>query len=271
LQQGDTFASTSTFMEYRNTLADALRAGFPNAVFNAPLDACLPTTLNFCIPGLASKDVMDLLDAAGLFVSAGSACSAAKAQASDVLLAMGHTPERAASAIRLSWGALTDGATVAHAAHALRRCGAIAAQTGLRAHADTPPRAATPTNLPPASTPLAHRAAPGQLDWAELAAFFQSHPQAQWVDVREAHEYLASGGLQLGEQAADNVPLSELSQRCGAWLAHSQRPVVFVCRSGKRSWQAALALQRQGHPLVLHVAGGLAQRPIPHCALPKFT
>lgn len=271
LQQGDTFASIATLMEYRNTLADALRAGFPSVQFNALPDACLPTTLNFCIPGLASKDVMDLLDAAGLFVSAGSACSAAKDQASDVLLAMGLPPERAASAIRLSWGSLTDGATIARAAQALRRCGAIAAQTGMLAHVDTPPRAAMPTDLAPANTLRAHVAAPGELNWDELAAFLQSHPQAQLVDVREAHEHLAGGGLQWDTQTAHNAPLSELPQSWDTWLAHSQRPVVFICRSGKRSWQAALALQSQGHPQVLHVSGGLAQRPVTHHSLPKFT
>lgn len=271
LQHGQTFASNATLTQYRNTLVDALRAGFPSVTFNAPLDACLPTTLNFGIPGLASKEVMDLLDAAGLFVSAGSACSAAKAQASEVLLAMGLPPERAASAIRLSWGSLTDGATIAHAAQALRRCGAIAAQTGMLADADKPPRAAMPTDLAPAKTPPAQVAAPRELSWAELAGFLQSHPQAQLVDVREAHEHLAGGGLQLGAQTADNAPLSELPQRWDAWLAQSQRPVVFVCRSGKRSGQAALALQGQGHPQVLHVTGGLAQCPLPRCPLPKFT
>jgi cysteine desulfurase len=263
LRYGDTFASTATLTHYRDTLVGALRAGFPNVVFNAPLESSLPTTLNFCIPGMTSKDVMDLFDAAGLFVSAGSACSAAKAQPSDVLLAMGLTPERAASAIRLSWGPLTERATIVRAAQALRRCGAIAAQTGLLANADTPVRAAPPTRLPPANTPPTQVAAPGELDWAELAAFLQSHPQAQLVDVREAHEHLASGGLLVGELAADNAPLSELPQRWDGWLAQCQRPVVFVCRSGKRSGQAARALQDQGHPQVLHVVGGLALRPSP--------
>jgi cysteine desulfurase len=263
LQQGGTFASTATLTLYRDTLADALRAGFPNVVFNAALNTCVPTTLNFCIPGLASEDVVDLFDAAGLFVSAGSACSAAKALPSDVLLAMGMTPERAASAIRLSWGALTDDATIECAAQALRRCGAIAVQTGLLAKGDAPDHAAVINTMAVESTAAAPATAPRHLDWAGLAGYLQSHPQAQLVDVREAHEYLAAGGLVVDGQSADNAPLSELQQRLGTWLAQRQRPVVFVCRSGKRSLQAALALQGQGHPQVLHVAGGLALRPTP--------
>jgi cysteine desulfurase len=263
LQQGGTFASTATLTLYRDTLADALRAGFPNVVFNAALNTCVPTTLNFCIPGLASKDVVDLFDAAGLFVSAGSACSAAKALPSDVLLAMGMTPERAASAIRLSWGALTDDATIECVAQALRRCGAIAVQTGLLAKGDAPDHAAVINTMAVESTTAAPMTAPRHLDWAGLADYLQSHPQAQLVDVREAHEHLAAGGLVVDGQSADNAPLSELQQRLGTWLAQRQRPVVFVCRSGKRSLQAALALQGQGHPQVLHVAGGLALRPTP--------
>jgi cysteine desulfurase len=263
LQQGDTFASTATLTHYRDTLADALRAGFPNVVFNAPLEACLPTTLNFCIPGMASKDVVDLFDAAGLYVSAGSACSAAKALPSDVLLAMGLTPERAASAIRLSWGALTDSATIARAAQALRHCGTVAAQTGLLTTGNTEREAAAPTPAAVTATSSVPMTGPSHLDWAVLTDYLQAHPQAQLVDVREAHEHLASGGVVVGGHAADNAPLSQLPQRLGNWLAHSQRPVVFVCRSGKRSLQAAMALQGQGHPQVLHVAGGLALRPAP--------
>jgi cysteine desulfurase len=263
LQQGDTFASTATLTQYRDTLVDALRAGFPNVQFNAPLEACLPTTLNFCIPGLASKDVVDLFDAAGLFVSAGSACSAAKALPSDVLLAMGMTPERAASAIRLSWGALTDSTTIARAAQALRHCGTVAAQTGLLATGDPSHQAAIPSPAAVTATSSVPMSGPSHLDWAVLTDYLQAHPQAQLVDVREAHEHLASGGVVVGGHAADNAPLSQLPQRLGNWLAQSQRPVVFVCRSGKRSLQAAMALQGQGHPQVLHVAGGLALRPAP--------
>jgi cysteine desulfurase len=176
---------------------------------------------------------------------------------------MGMTPERAASAIRLSWGALTDDATIECAAQALRRCGAIAVQTGLLAKGDAPDHAAVINTMAVESTTAAPTTAPRHLDWAGLADYLQSHPQAQLVDVREAHEYLAAGGLVVDGQSADNAPLSELQQRLGTWLAQRQRPVVFVCRSGKRSLQAALALQGQGHPQVLHVAGGLALRPTP--------
>jgi cysteine desulfurase len=263
LQQGDTFASSTTLIQYRDTLANALRAAFPSVVFSAPLEVCLPTTLNFCIPGLASKDVMDLFDAAGLLVSAGSACSAAKAQPSDVLLGMGLSPERAASSIRLSWGALTDGATIDRAAQALQRCGAIAIQTGLLTTSDVANHTTAPSGMAATSTTAEPTTAPRHLRWPELATFLQSHPQAQLVDVREVHEHLATGGLQVGSQRAENAPLSQLEQRWGGWLAQRQRPVVFVCRSGKRSLQAAVALQCQGHPNVLHVDGGLALRPAP--------
>jgi len=44
------------------------------------------------------------LDLAGFAVSAGSACSSGRARPSRVLAAMGHGPEVAASAIRVSIG-----------------------------------------------------------------------------------------------------------------------------------------------------------------------
>jgi cysteine desulfurase len=263
LQQGDTFASTATLIRHRDTLVDALQASFPGVAFNSPLDVCLPTTLNFCIPGLTSKAVMDLLDAAGLYVSAGSACSAAKAMPSDVLLAMGLTPERAATAVRLSWGALTSEATITHAAQALRHCGAIATETGLLPGRPAMRPALAPAQTPSAVTETLPLATPDHLDWNGLAAFLRSHPQTQLVDVREPHEHLAAGGLVVQGQTANNAPLSQLPLHLDYWLAHRQRPVVFVCRSGKRSLQAAQTLQSRGHPHVLHLDGGLAQRPRP--------
>ena len=52
--------------------------------------------------------LLDLFDAAGMRISAGSACSAAKAEPSFVLQAMGLPEWRTTSAVRLSFGALAD-------------------------------------------------------------------------------------------------------------------------------------------------------------------
>ncbi|WP_021025637.1 rhodanese-like domain-containing protein, partial [Comamonas sp. B-9] len=58
------------------------------------------------------------------------------------------------------------------------------------------------------------------------------------------------------------VPLSGLLNALPQWLAlPADTPVVFYCRSGNRSAQAAHALRRLGHQQAFSVAGGLALWP----------
>jgi cysteine sulfinate desulfinase/cysteine desulfurase-like protein/rhodanese-related sulfurtransferase len=130
LEDDRTFRTHAELAGFRDRLAGALRQALPGIVFNAPFDKALPTTINFSVPGLSSKELLDLFDAAGVRVSAGSACSAAKAQPSYVLDAMGLPQWRSSSAVRLSFGPLMDEATVAEACARIARCGAaLAAST----------------------------------------------------------------------------------------------------------------------------------------------
>ncbi|WP_219118884.1 aminotransferase class V-fold PLP-dependent enzyme [Janthinobacterium sp. UMAB-56] len=123
LDDGKTFRSHADLAAFREQLVASLERAFPGIVFNMPFDVSLPTTLNFSVPGLSSKELLDLFDAARVRVSSGSACSAAKALPSYVLEAM-HVPQwRASSAIRLSFGPLIDAATVAAACTRIERCG----------------------------------------------------------------------------------------------------------------------------------------------------
>lgn len=123
LDDGATFRSHAELGAFRARLAASLEHAFPGIVFNMPFDLSLPTTLNFSVPGLSSKELLDLFDAARVRVSSGSACSAAKALPSYVLEAM-HVPQwRASSAIRLSFGPLIDAATIDAACARIERCG----------------------------------------------------------------------------------------------------------------------------------------------------
>ena len=124
LQDGATFADATTMADHRNRLASALQEAFTGLVFNAPPTLCLPTTLNFAVPGLGSKLLLDLFDAAGLRVSGGSACSASKAQPSYVLEAMGLPAWQAAAAVRMSFGAADSTAMIDEACARIRSCGA---------------------------------------------------------------------------------------------------------------------------------------------------
>ena len=123
LEDGGTFHAAATLQAWRDRLAQALLEAFPSLVFNAPLALCLPTTLNFSVPGLPSKLLLDLFDAADVRVSGGSACSAAKAQPSYVLEAMGLPAWQTASAVRLSFGPASDAAFIAEACERIRACG----------------------------------------------------------------------------------------------------------------------------------------------------
>jgi cysteine sulfinate desulfinase/cysteine desulfurase-like protein/glyoxylase-like metal-dependent hydrolase (beta-lactamase superfamily II) len=123
LEDGRTFQDAPTLAAFRDRLAAELAQAFPGLVFNAPSELCLPTTLNFSVPGLNSKLLLDLFDAAELRVSGGSACSAAKAQPSYVLEAMGLPAWQTASAVRLSFGPADDADFIDEACARLRACG----------------------------------------------------------------------------------------------------------------------------------------------------
>jgi cysteine desulfurase len=125
LEEDSTFRSHAEMAVMRDRLAAALRDAFPGIVFNAPLEHTLPTTLNFAVPGMPSKEVLDLFDAAGLRVSAGSACSAAKAAPSYVLEAMGLPLWRSSGAVRLSFGPVATQDFIDEACDRIRRCGQV--------------------------------------------------------------------------------------------------------------------------------------------------
>ena len=245
LLQGDTFAGPATLRVYQDRLAQSLRDALPAIVFNAPLAHCLPTTLNFSVPGLSSKTLLDVFDAAGLRVSTGSACSSAQAAASHVLDAMGWPAERSGAAVRLSIGALTTAAQITEACAAIAHCGqALAGQ----------PAAARAL---PAVQGDAHALT---LRWSGLADFLVAHPDAQLVDVREVCEQQAGVLSHTGCRTV-SMPLGELQALAGQWAEETTpAPRVLVCRSGRRSLQAALWLRSLGVTQVWHLHGGLALR-----------
>ncbi len=108
LQQTDgaMFRSRQVLADFRDRLVASLQRAFPKIVFNTPFDTAVPTTINFAVQGLASKEILDLFDAAGIRVSSGSACGSA-IQGSFVLEEMGLEKWRSDGAIRVSFGPAT--------------------------------------------------------------------------------------------------------------------------------------------------------------------
>mgnify|MGYP003336371260 FL=1 len=100
--------------------------------------------------------------------------------------------------------------------------------------------------------------------WAPLtftfAGIWEIYPQAleelstqvQLVDVRETNEFTGPLGHIKG---AVLIPLGDLAARTSELVR--ERPVVAVCRSGARSAQACVILQRAGFSAVANLAGGM--------------
>jgi rhodanese-related sulfurtransferase len=240
LEEGRLVPPRETLQAHHARLAEALLQAFPGLVFNAPAELCLPTTLNFSVPGLDAGPLIALFDAAQVRVSGGSACSAAKAQPSHVLQAMGLPPQQAASAVRLSFGPATEPALIDEACERIRACGAALRDSR--------------------STAAAVQAV--ELSAGEVVDLLRSRASLL-VDVRERHEQCGGPMLDPGTAAERQaVPMSDLADALPGWLALPEdTPVVFFCHSGKRSVRAALALRQAGHAQAFSVAGGLSLWP----------
>jgi cysteine desulfurase len=93
---------------------------------NGHPDRRLPNTLNVSIAGVAGDDL--LAAAPGIAAATGAACHSQTPEPSPVLLAMGHDPGRALSALRLTMGRWTTRDDIEQAAHQIV-AGALAPHT----------------------------------------------------------------------------------------------------------------------------------------------
>ena len=84
-------------------------------------------------------------------------------------------------------------------------------------------------------------------DWVAMHA-----KKLQLIDVREAHEYTGELGHIAG---ATFIPLNELPKQLEK--LDKDKPTVTICRSGGRSAQAVVILERAGFTKVANLAGGM--------------
>jgi len=170
------------------------------------------------------------------------------------------------------------GVTVTSVAEELRfnpRLGGDASEadfTGYMQHLGLPhPKqmaVAVPANLQ-CGRPEGTGALPVQPDWAPLTFTFgglweirpaaleellaaRTLPALQLIDVREPQEFNDSLGHIPG---ALSLPLPELMARVGE--LDPARPLIAVCRSGARSAQAVVLLQKAGFTQVANMGGGM--------------
>jgi cysteine desulfurase len=96
----------------RDELEKRALAVEPDTVVVSGRVARLPNTSCLTVPGTKAETLVIGLDLAGVAVSAGSACSSGKVEASHVLSAMGLSPALARGAIRVSLGFGTASADI---------------------------------------------------------------------------------------------------------------------------------------------------------------
>lgn len=88
----------------RDYLISEVNRVVPDAIFNGDLTNRLANNAHFTFPGCLGDSLLMLLDAQGVEVSVGSACSAGVPQPSHVLIAMGATQDDARSTLRFTLG-----------------------------------------------------------------------------------------------------------------------------------------------------------------------
>lgn len=93
----------SYLKELTETFYKELKNIVPEISINGDPDLRLPNTLNLCLKGIQSTDLVNILSDS-VAISTGSACHAGIKRPSSVLLAMGLSEEDALSSIRVSLG-----------------------------------------------------------------------------------------------------------------------------------------------------------------------
>lgn len=112
---------------FYNVLEESLKAqGLQNVLHvNGDLIIKHGKTINIRFDDVDGETLLLMLDAKGIYVSAGSACHSHESKPSHVLLAMGIDPEDARNSIRVSFSKMNTEAEVKYAAGVIANCVAM--------------------------------------------------------------------------------------------------------------------------------------------------
>ena len=105
-------ATVARVTALRDRLADGLLTTVPGAVETGDRSSKVAGNCHLTFEGVEAEALLVLLDAAGVYASAGSACASGASEPSYVLTAMGVPRERGQGALRLSLGPTTTEADV---------------------------------------------------------------------------------------------------------------------------------------------------------------
>ena len=112
LTDADRIEENARLRVLRDRLVDALIAELPGVHESVPRDRKVAGSAHICIDGIENEALLFLLDEAGVYASAASACASGAMEPSHVLAAMGVPRTRALGALRLTLGRTTTVADV---------------------------------------------------------------------------------------------------------------------------------------------------------------
>ena len=115
----------------RDRVISGVQSAAPDAILSSADASVLPGTAHFTFPSCSADSMIFLLDAAGVSVSAGSACTAGVNRPSHVLLAMGRTEDEATGSLRITLGYTSTADDVDRFLEALPSVYAAAKKAGL--------------------------------------------------------------------------------------------------------------------------------------------
>ena len=101
---------------------------------------------------------------------------------------------------------------------------------------------------------FSHLRASPRIDVVELRRRLDARDGLLLLDVRTAADFVGEQGHVAG---ATNIPLEALESRLETLAADRRRPIAIVCRTDRRSDQAAALLARRGFADVRVVEGGM--------------
>ena len=115
----DAVENRESDVRHVSALTEILRSGlsdkFKNIQVNGGGEIQMCNISNYCFEGLNSEEILFLLDAAGVYASAGSSCASGALNPSHVLLAMGKSRTAAKGSLRISLGPETTESEVTYA------------------------------------------------------------------------------------------------------------------------------------------------------------
>ena len=113
-------ADVAHMTQQRDRLIDGVQAAVPDALLNGPRENRLCHNVNLAFPGVSAKALVRDLDARGIAISTGSACTSRSVKPSHVLLGTGRPAREALGAVRLSLSKWTTSEDIDRAVDALR-------------------------------------------------------------------------------------------------------------------------------------------------------